>query len=655
MKKELLFLAGTALAACIATASPSKPNIIFILADDMGYGDVGVFYQNSRSPDLPSFFTPQLDRMASEGRMLTQHYVGAPVCVASRASLLTGQNQGNCPIRNNQFDRALPDCHTLATVLKQAGYSTMAIGKWGLAGKEADTPGHPLNRGFDQFFGYLEHISGHTYYHNEKKPLRDGWDTVTGKYKDMYSTDLFTARAKKFIRDHQADSPDQPFFMYLAYTAIHSPLQIPGGPYPFGSGLNGGVQWPLQPTPETRDTWLHPDYADAATDGKPWAESMKRYATMAHRLDDGIGDLLQLLRDLHIDTNTLVVFSSDNGPSNSKSGEDPRDFDSWGPFDGLKRDCWEGGIHEPAIVWWPGRIAADSKSDVISGFWDWMPTFADLAGLPPPAQTDGVSLVPSLTGKGEQRDRGYIYSEYESNQKDDAGKEVFARKQVTGRGQQQFIRIGKWVGVRVQIENADTPVRIYNIEADPHQDHNLAGNPEHEEMVKRMTAMLLTVRSPNAEAPRPYDGARRPSVNVSGAVEGKVDYAVYEGGWPWTPDLSALTPVKTGRADGLDLSVLPESGGVCFSGFIEIPADGTYTFRLASKAGAQLWIHDAHVIANDFQNRTEDSAALPLQAGLHPFRIFYRPLSGEPELKLDRSSPDGKSLQPVSFFSAAPR
>ncbi len=653
MKKELLFSAGAALAAAgIADAAPSKPNILFILADDMGYGDVGVFHQNSRGPDQPSFSTPQLDRMAAEGRMLMQHYTGAPVCMAARASLLTGQNQGNCPIRNNQFDKAMPDCHTLATVLKQAGYSTMCIGKWGMQGKEADVPGHPLRHGFDQFFGYLEHKSGHTYYHAEKKPLRDGWDTVTEKYRDIYSTDLFTARAKKFIQDHQTDSPDQPFFMYLAYTAIHSPLQVPGGPYPSGSGLNGGVQWPLQPTPETRDTWLCPEYADAATDGKPWTKPMKRYATMTHRLDDGIGDLLQLLRDLHIDTNTLVVFSSDNGPSNS--GGDPRNFDSWGPFDGLKRDCWEGGIHEPAIAWWPGRIAANSKSDVISGFWDWMPTFADLAGLPPPAQTDGVSLVPSLTGKGTQRERGYIYSEYESNLKDPVSADVFARKQVTGRGQQQFIRIGKWVGVRTQIDSADTPVRLYNIEADPHQDHNLAENPEHEDLVKRMTAMLLTVRSPNAEAPRPYDGALLPAVAISDAVKGKVDYAVYEGSWPWTPDLSALTPVKTGRADGLDLSVLPESGGVSFSGFVEVPSDGRYTLRLASNAGAQLWIHDAHVIADDFQNKTEDSVSIPLKAGLHPFRIFYRTSGGKPMLKLECTGAGETVPQPVLFFAAHP-
>lgn len=651
MKIASLLCALIALAASgLALAAPPQPNIILILADDMGYGDVGVFHQNSRGPDQPRFSTPQLDVMAAQGRLLTQHYTGAPVCAPARGSLITGQNQGHCPIRNNQFDKAIPAVHTLGTVLKQGDYRTMTIGKWGLAGKDADTPGHPLRRGFDDFFGYLEHASGHTYYHSGKKRLRDGWEDVTDKYLDIYSTDLFTARAKKFIVDHEKTDPGRPFFLFLAYTAVHTPLHVPGGPYPEGGGLKGGVQWPLEPTPDTRDTWLHPDYANASSGGKPWTDTMKRYATMARRLDDGIGDILHLLRDLDIADNTIVVFTSDNGPT-SANGSDPRNFDSWGPFDGFKRDIWEGGIREPAIAWWPGHIPPGSKTDVVSGFWDWMPTFADLAGLPPPAQTDGVSLVPSLTGEGTQRNRSYIYSEYTyKGQIDPASKDVFARKRVSDRGQQQFLRIGDWVGVRTQIKSAADPIRLYNIAKDPHQDHDLADNPEHADMVKRMTDMLLTVRRPDAEAPRPYDEAQLPSVPAPDGIKDGVDFAVYEGTWPWLPDFDALTPIRTDRAPGLELSVLKGASGVRFSGFIEVPADGIYTFRLTSDSGAQMWIHDSHVIADDFHNgATDASATVPLRKGLHPFRIFYRPAKGEPVLKLEYSGPSDTAMQPVSL------
>lgn len=636
-----------------AAETATKPNIILILADDMGYGDVGVFFQNGRSQ--AHFSTPELDRMAAEGRLLMQHYTGAPVCAPARGSLLMGQHQGNCAIRDNQFDKAMPDNHTLATVLKQAGYSTIGIGKWGLQGKEDEKwPGHPLRHGFDEFFGFLEHGSGHTYYHTDKHPLREGWENVTGKYQDIYSTDLFTARAKKFIVDHEASDPGKPFFMYLAYTAIHNPLQVPGKPYPHGRGVKGGVQWPPKPTPSTRDTWLHPDYANATTDGKPWTEEMKRYATMARRLDDCIGDLMQLLRDLHIENNTLVVFTSDNGPAN-EGGSDPRLFDSWGPFDGLKRDCWEGGIHEPTIAWWPGHIPANTKSDFVSGFWDWMPTFADLAGLTPPAQSDGVSLVPSLTGKGKQHDRGYIYGEYVANGKNKASAEVFARKNVTGRGQQQFLRMGDWVAVRTQIESEDTPIRLYNITKDPHQDHDVAGDPEYAKIVGRMKDMLLTVRRPSADARRPYDNALLPSVAARATAKGELDFAVYQGEWPWLPDFDALEPVRTGRAAGLDLSVLTPETGIRFSGFIEVPADGNYTFRLTSDSGAQMWIHDAHLVGDDFHNTaTEATASIPLRAGLHPFRIFYRKTTDKPLLKLEYSAPGETALQPVpaKIFSA---
>ena len=493
--------------------------------------------------------------------------------------MLLGQHQGDCPIRDNQFDKALPNNHTLASVLRQAGYHTACIGKWGLQGKLADHyPGHPLRHGFQEFFGFLEHNSGHTYYHDAKKPLRDGWDDVTAQYQDIYSTDLFTA-GQKFIADHAAAHAGQPFFLYLAYTAIHVPLHIPGNPYPAGGGKNGGVQWPLAPTAATRDTWIHPDYRDTG-----WPEPMMRYATMARRLDDGVGDLLQLLRNLGLDRNTLVILSSDNGPENALSA-DPRNFDSWGPFDGFKRDCWEGGVREPTIAWWPGRVPAGTVSDVVSGFWDWMPTLANVAGLVPPAQADGVSLLPTLTGVGRQRSRGYVYGEYFVNSKTPACDDVFARKGVTGRGQQQMLRVGNLVAIRTQITSHHDPLRLYNVRTDPHEDHNLAAASNPAELA-RLKDMMLTVRRPEPSAPRPYDDELLPAVAVRGATSGVLDCAAFEGRWPWVPDFDALTTVRASRVSGLDLAARTRDDDIgLHSTVTSAPADGQYTFYVTSDAG----------------------------------------------------------------------
>ena len=281
-----LLLTGLLLAplgALRAAERPAKPNIIFVLADDLGYGDVGVFFQNGRPNTKPKFATPHIDQMAAQGMLLTDHYTGSPVCAPARGSLLLGQTQGHCDIRNNQFDKALPDNHTLATVLKQAGYHTACIGKWGLQGgkrkdgkgDETHPPGHPLLHGFDEFFGFLSHFVGHHYYHDAHYPLHEGYKNTGDTYQNIYSTDLFTARAKKFISDHESAHPSQPFFLYLAYTAVHFKLEVPGEPYPAGAGNSGGMQWPLKPTPETRNTWIHPECS-----AKSWSPRMQRYATM---------------------------------------------------------------------------------------------------------------------------------------------------------------------------------------------------------------------------------------------------------------------------------------------------------------------------------------------------------------------------------------
>ena len=662
----------------VAVAAPTKPNIIFILADDLGYGDVGVFYQNSRPDTKPKLLTPQLDAMAAQGLIFRQHYSSSPVCAPARASLLLGQHQGNCAIRDNQFDKALPDNHTLATVLKQAGYYCAAIGKWGLAGQSgfpsvydpATVPGYPLQHGFDEFFGFVDHAAGHVYYHDAKHPLYQDYTNVTAGYANIYSTDLFFARAKKMIRDHENADPAQPFFLYLAPTAVHARLQVPGGPFPAGSGIHGGLQWPLTPTPKTANTWIHPDFAHATTTYRnevitnaQWSAAMKRYATMDRRLDDGVGDLLQLLRDLNIATNTLVIFSSDNGPANESDGgantSDPRYFDSWANMDGIKRDLWEAGVREPTIAWWPGTVASNTVSDTVSDFWDWLPTFADISGQAPPAQADGVSLRPTLTGIGTQRSRGFVYFEYLFNGKfrvDGAPDGLFARKGVNARGQLQSIRIGDYVAVRYSITDSATPFRLYDVVTDPHEDHDLSADPTHATLLAHVRDLVKEVRHPDPDAPRPYDNDLVPAIQTGQQVDGKLDYSLYHGNWPWVPDFDALTPDAKGKVVGLDPGVAGQSDdfGISYQGYLRVPTDGQYTFYLTDDSGAQLWLHEIHLIDDDFNHTGKEVAStVLLKASLHPLRLFYRHVSGIAHLSLEYSGPNlARQAVPLAALSS---
>ncbi len=654
---SLLCGAGALLLAAYSSggAENSKPNILFILTDDLGYGDVGVLYQNSRSPEQPRMATPQLDAMAAQGMILRHHYTSSPVCAPARASLLLGQHQGDCPIRNNQFDKALPHNHTLGTVLKAAGYYTGMIGKYGLAGKNAAHPAHPLRRGFDEFYGVLGHGDAHFHYPGNSGKILDGFTPVTRGLDCAYDTDLYAARAKKFIIERAAANPRQPFFLYLAFTAPHFYHELPTQAYPAGRGAKGGLRWPLNTNSGKTNSWCHPEYA-----AQPWPDVEKRHATMIRRVDDAVGDILQLLRDLGLDANTLVIFTSDNGPHN-EDGQDPRFFDSWGKMDGIKRDLWEAGVREPTIVRWPGHVPAGAASDAPSCFWDWMPTFAELGGLAPPAQADGVSLVPTLTGVGRQRSRGFLYFEYEFNFKPQfpVDKELFARKHIKGRGEMQSIRIGDFTAVRYGVSNTPSPFRLYNVVTDPHEDHNLAGDPAYAALLAKAREMTLQARRPDREAPRPYDRDLVPATVVNCKTNG-LDYAVYAGNWPWVPDYDALSPVATGKTSGLDLDLLTakKGSGMSFKGFISIPADGDYTFSLQDDSGAQMWLHEAHVIDDDFNHTgREISASIRLQAGLHPIRIFYRHKSGTPQLSLQYAGPglEKQPVPPAAFSSACLR
>ena len=632
-------------------AQGAQPNIVFILCDDLGYGDVGVLYQNSRRSDQPRMRTPQLDRMAAGGMIMRQHYTAAPVCAPARASLLLGQHQGDCPIRNNQFDKALPRQHTLGTVLQAAGYYTGLIGKFGLQGRGPEYPGHPLRHGFNEFYGVLAHDAAHFHYPGNSGKIMDMFTPVTNGLAGAYDTDLYAARAKKFIRERAEKKPRQPFFLYLAFTAPHFYEELPTQAYPKGGGLHGGLQWPLNTISRKTNSWYYPEYA-----GQNWPDVEKRHATMIRRVDDAVGDILQLLRDLKIDKNTLVVFTSDNGPHN-EDGQDPSFFDSWGNMDGIKRDLWEAGVREPTIVRWPGRIRAGSVDDQPSAFWDWMPTFADLAGVAPPAAADGVSLVPTLTGRGRQRSRGFLYFEYEySGGPFPVDKALGRRKNVSKRNQMQSIRIGDFTAVRYAITNSADPFRLYNVIRDPHEDHDLAGDPACAAVLAQAREMTTQVRRPDTNAPRPYDKDLLAAVTVNTIVNGMLDYAVYKDAWPWVPDFDALRPVAGGKISGLDLSVLPRQGeaGLSCKGFFHAPIAGEYTFWLQCDTGAEMWLHEAHLIDDDFtHNGNEVTASVRLAAGLHPFRLFYRHKAGPAKLVLQYSGPGiEKQVVPATAFSS---
>lgn len=489
MHQKITFAVFVLLVAC-AVRLHAKPNVIFILTDDLGYGDTGWSFQKSRKvANELKIQTPNLDALAEDGTVLSSHYCAAPVCAPSRASILTGVRQGRCSVHDNMFDHPLREPETIGSVMKGAGYRTMAIGKWGVGGGgESGQPvsAHPLDKGFDSYYGFMDHLAGHTYYHYEGflngayMGIWENREKVTPSVEGIYSTDLFIARAKRDIAEAVREDPTRPFFLYLAVNTIHGSgrsdhtlrnkhnLHVPGRPYPAD-----GVVWPLGPEPlEARNTWIDPRYRECPD------ENMRRYATAISRLDDGIADLMAHLKSLGIDKNTIIIFTSDNGPAD-EYGYDPRSFGSAGPFDGLKRDVYEGGMRVPTFVWGVrqalgaagGEIPKEDATPSIST--DWMATLADIAGVEPPPQCDGVSLLPRWTHGSAPRKSTIetVYTGYWSNQ---PGFLEFAeRKHRLVRGEQRMRRTGDIV--ELQAGGKDAPWRKYDVVADPHQDCDLNG------------------------------------------------------------------------------------------------------------------------------------------------------------------------------------
>ncbi len=378
--------------------SPSyghKPNIIFIMADDLGYGDLGCYGQKQIK-------TPQIDRMAAEGLRFTQAYAGASVCAPSRCVLMTGINQGRARVRGN-IHATKPAAAlraedvTVARVLKNAGYTTALIGKWGLGEPTKNQQGLPRHQGFDYFFGYLKQGHAHNYYpdylwRNESKVTLPNVisddpalkHNVAAK-KVEYSHDLFVTDALKFVRDHK----DEPFFLYLPFTIPHANDE---------AGKKGMEV---------------PDYGQYAN--RDWPDPEKGYAAMVTRLDGDVGRLLALLKELKLDDNTLVIFTSDNGPHH-EGGFDPDFFDSNGPLRGYKGGVTEGGIREPMIARWPGHVPAGEVTNAPVYFADMLPAFADLGGGKAPTNIDGIDITPTLKGKSQpELSNRFIYWEFYKN------------------------------------------------------------------------------------------------------------------------------------------------------------------------------------------------------------------------------------------------
>lgn len=647
LRTVLTTILGVVLTATASAVAP-RPNIIFVLTDDLGWGDLGALYQNSRNfavnRNLPAFVTPQLDSMAAQGARMNQHYCPAPVCAPSRASLLLGVHQGHSNVRDNQFDKELANNHTLGTVLKQAGYTTAAIGKWGIAGE--GMPAHPQNRGFDYFYGYMNHGAAHYHYPKEQdRVFYENFTNIAADLDKCYSTDLITGRSKKWISDQRAANPNQPFFLYLCFTAPHAQLNVPTGPYPAGGGLSGGIQWLGTPgemintANGTIDTWIHPDYASATWDHdnnpgtaeQGWPAYARRHATMVRRIDDAMGDLLQLLEDLEIDDDTLIVFSSDNGPHNEAGAngsftQDPRFFRSYGPHDGIKRDVWEGGIRVPTLVRWPAGIPAGRVSTHPSQFHDWMPTFAEVAGVVAPFRSDGVSLVPDLTGSGTQRE-GVVYVEYYVAGTTPTYTDFHTSHRGATRNQMQALFHGGFKAVRYNTTAATTAFRVHDVASDPQETTNLAGQPGVPTQAQ-LQARVAQVRRAGGGVSRVYDSAQIPSITVP-TVKPGLRFSAYEGAFPWVPDFANITPAASGETTGPEVSVRTRDSdiGLAFEGYLNVPANGTYTFYLDTDTGAFVRLHDAQLIDADFgytAGGERSSGTIPLKAGYHPIRIHYR-------------------------------
>lgn len=452
-----LLLLGLNLGAPLSAAE-RKPNIIFILSDDLAQGDVGAYGQTKIK-------TPNLDRMAAEGTRFTQAYCGTTVCAPSRASLMTGLHTGHSPVRANfeaQPEGQFPlpaGTMTVAKVLKEAGYATACMGKWGMG--MFDTTGSPLKNGIDHFFGYNCQRHAHSYFptylYNDDKRIELPGNDGKGVGK-TYAQELIAQETINWVKQQK----DKPFFLFYAITLPHGRFEID----------NQGI------------------YAN-----EPWTEQQKNYAAMVTRLDSDVGRLLVTLKELKIDDNTIIFFAGDNGSSFDPKSEIGKMFDQTmgGKLRGFKRSMYEGGLRQAGLVRWPGKVPAGRVSDEPWAFWDFLPTAAELAGatLPKGAKTDGLSLVSFLKG-GPAPKREYFYWE------------LHEAKSI------QAIRFGDWKAVR---NGPSAPIELYDLKADSGEKNDLAAAKP--ELVAKAEALMKAARTDDPNWPM---AERRDQKNRKGKV-----------------------------------------------------------------------------------------------------------------------------------------
>lgn len=446
------------IAAAVLSAA-DRPNIVFVLADDLGYGDLGCFGQKTLA-------TPNLDRMASEGMRFTRHYSGSTVCAPSRCVLMTGLHTGHCSVRGNGPALMKDGDVTVAEVLKEAGYTTGCFGKWGVGNPPPRDD--PNRQGFDEFYGYVNMYHAHNFYPpflirngkierlgNVTKEfwLKDGREeggpkegAGVAKVKRDYAPDLIADEALEFIEANR----DGPFFLYHALNVPHA-------------NNEGGSDR------EQQDGMEVPDYGDFAA--KDWPNPEKGFASMIRNIDRDVGRILDKLRELKIAENTLVIFSSDNGP-HQEGRHQMEYFNSNGELRGMKRDLYEGGVRVPTIAWWPGRISAGSETDHLSGFQDFLPTAAELADAEAPANLDGISMLPTLFGKSDaQKKHEFLYWEFSE------------------KGGKVGLVTPKWKAVRLNtVKNPGGPIELYDLGADVSEETDVAS--DHPDTVKELAKRL---------------------------------------------------------------------------------------------------------------------------------------------------------------------
>lgn len=480
---RLLCVAICVMAFSSFVEAATKPNVVMIIADDLGFRELGCYGQKL-------IRTPNVDEIAAEGMRFTQHYSGNAVCAPSRCVLMTGKHPGHAFVRNNRSTPPegqwpIPDSEvTLGELLQQQGYVTGAFGKWGLGGP--DSTGQPLEQGFDRFFGYNCQAHAHSYYPSylwdndehlklNNKPevpghasLGEDADPADPKSYDIfkgqdYAPDRINAQALEFIRQNK----EKPFFLYYPTIIPHVALHVPDEDL----------------APYTELNWNDPPFVRAKGYGyTPHFTPRAAYAAMITRMDTYVGRVLKLLDELKLADNTIVIFSSDNGTTHLKEEVDYDFFASVGELRGLKGSLYEGGVRIPAIVRWPNKVKAGTVSDRISGFEDWLPTVLDLIGSKDatPDNIDGISMAPTLLGK-DQEPREFLYREF------------------GGYGGQQSIRVGDWKAVRQNLTKGNLEIELYNMADDVGEQNNVAA--EHPDVVAKLKKLMEREHVPSKDFP----------------------------------------------------------------------------------------------------------------------------------------------------------